>query len=78
MGKRKRTVRACAEEHLAQRKTDQEVLAAVKAEFPERRTKRGSIAWYRNQMRQGSNPHNVPTMIEIRHERRRAAAEAAA
>ena len=58
---------AYACELLMARKTNQEVLDAVRAKFPDATTQMSSIAWYRNNLR--VNGHNVPTARELMLER---------
>ncbi|AME18076.1 hypothetical protein AAT1_02050 [Pseudomonas phage AAT-1] len=45
-------------------KTNEEVLAAVKEQFPEAKTSMASINWYRNKLR--GDGENVPTARELK------------
>lgn len=45
-------------------KTNEEVLAAIKEQFPEAKTSMASINWYRNKLR--SDGENVPTARELK------------
>lgn len=50
---KKRTIGAAAMEHIAAGLSNDEVLAAVKAEFPDAQTSKASVNWYRNKMKKG-------------------------
>lgn len=55
----KRGVGTVAMEAIRDGKTNEEALAAVKAEFPDANTSMASINWYRNNLRSGGE--DVPT-----------------
>lgn len=52
-------------------KTNEEVLAAIKAQFPEAKTSMASVNWYRNNLR--SSGENVPTARALKAEAKAAA-----
>lgn len=72
----KRGVGTVAIEALKARKTNEEALAAVQAEFPEAKTTLASVNWYRNKLRTDGD-ESVPTSRELKAEAKVAAAEAA-
>lgn len=53
-----------AKELIRAGKTNEEVLAAVKEQFPEAKTSMASINWYRNKLR--GDGENVPTARELK------------
>lgn len=53
-----------AKELIRAGKTNEEVLAAVKEQFPDAKTSMASINWYRNKLR--SDGENVPTARELK------------
>lgn len=68
----KRGVGTVAIEALKDRKTNEQALAAVMAEFPEAKTTLASINWYRNKLRQDGDK-SVPTSRELKAEEKAAA-----
>lgn len=60
----RRGVGTAAREAIAAGKTNEEVLAAVKREFPTAKASLASINWYRNKMR--SDGEKVPTARELK------------
>lgn len=73
----KRGVGTVACEAIRAGKTNEEALAAVKAEFPEASTSMASINWYRNNMR--TNGEDIPTARDLKAgEREKVKAEKAA
>lgn len=66
----KQTIGRVAEKALRDGLSNEEVLAAVKAAFPESSTSMASINWYRNKLR--SEGEDVKTSRQIRKERREA------
>ncbi len=69
----KRGVGTAAQEAIKSGMTNEEALAAVKKEFPDRKTSLASINWYRNKMR-ADGVKGVKTARELK----KAAAKAAA
>lgn len=61
---KKRGVGDAAMEAIRDGKTNEEALAIVKEEFPERKTSLASINWYRGNMRK--NGEKVPTARELK------------
>ena len=53
-----------AKELIRAGKTNEEVLAAVKEQFPDAKTSMASINWYRNKLR--TDGENVPTARELK------------
>ena len=60
----KRGVGTVAMEALRAGKTNEETLAAVKAEFPDKKTTLASVNWYRNKLRQDGE--KVPTSRDLK------------
>lgn len=69
----KRGVGTVAIEALKARKTNEDALAAVKAEFPDAKTTLASVNWYRNKLRSDGDK-TVPTSRELKAEAKAAAA----
>ena len=67
----KRGVGTIIREALLARKTNEEALAAVKAEMPDAKTSASTVSWYRNAMRKEAL--DVPTARELKKERKEAA-----
>lgn len=59
----KRGVGDVAKEAIRAGKTNEDALAAVKAEFPEAKTSLASINWYRNKLR--TDGEEIPTAREL-------------
>lgn len=60
----KRGVGTVITEALKAGQTNDQALAAVKAEFPDSATGKQTVSWYRNKLRQNGNPDKVPTSAE--------------
>ena len=60
----KRGVGTVAVEAISAGKTNEEALAAVKAEFPEAKTTLASVNWYRNKLR--SEDKSIPTARDLK------------
>lgn len=60
----KRGIGTVIKEAILAGKTNEEALAAAKAEFPDAGTTASTVSWYRNQLRKTG--HNVPTARELK------------
>lgn len=63
----KRGIGTVIKEAILARKTNEEALAAAKAEFPEAGTTASTVSWYRNQLRNEGHSE-VPTARELKKE----------
>ena len=70
----KRGVGTIIREALAANQTNEEALAAVKAEMPDAKTSASTVSWYRNAMRKEEGS-TVPTARELKKARKDAAAK---
>lgn len=71
----KRGIGTVIKEAILAGKTNEEALAAAKAEFPEAGTTASTVSWYRNQMRKEG--HDVPTARALKRQAADAAKAAA-
>jgi hypothetical protein len=62
----KRGVGTVVKERLLAGDTNEQALAAAKAEFPDSATSASTVSWYRNQLRKNGNPNGVLTAAEAR------------
>lgn len=60
----KRGVGTVVKEAILAGKSNEDALAAAKAEFPSAGTTASTVSWYRNQLRKDG--HNVPTARELK------------
>lgn len=60
----KRGIGTVIREAIIAGKSNEEALAAAKAEFPDAGTTASTVSWYRNQLRKQG--HNVPTARELK------------
>lgn len=73
----KRGIGTVIKEAILAGKTNEEALAAAKAEFPDAGTTPATVSWYRNQLRKEGHA-KVPTARELKKKKAAEAAKAAA